>query len=100
MCQGLYAGQIAECLGFYNEAEKAFRTPVKQRKLVAPFHLWLVLNGAVARDDGQHRWDARIDAVLLALADSSEEGTRPTKGALCSPHLIQIPPRPLSTWCQ
>lgn len=29
--------------------------PAKQRKLVTPIPLWLVLNGAVARDDGQHR---------------------------------------------
>ena len=70
--RALYTGPIAEGLGFYNEAERAFRTPVKQKKLVAPIHLWLVLNGVVARDDGQYRWHAWIDAVLLELADSSK----------------------------
>lgn len=56
MCRGPSAGQIAEYVGFYTESEKAFRMPAKQRKLVAPIPLWLVLNRAVARDDRQQRW--------------------------------------------
>ena len=52
MCRGLYAGRIAKCLGIYNESEEAFRMPAKQRKLVTPIPLWLVLNCATARMPG------------------------------------------------